>query len=139
MTFCFDSSACLRFLDDEEGAEQVDRIVRLCASGDARLLISAIQWGEIASVILRRGSFGSVSEVFSKLIRFGFEPVSASAEQAVKAATIQHKLRIPYADAFLVALAQNQHQAIIVTADFDFKSAEHLISVEFLPRKPVAP
>ena len=43
-------------------------------------------------------------------------------------------LKIPYVDSFAVELA-SQPNHILVTADFDFKPAANIISIEFLPTK----
>jgi hypothetical protein len=52
---------------------------------------------------------------------------------------LKGNLKIPYADAFGVALAEEHPQSTLITANFDFKPAGHLVSIEFLPQKTSKP
>ena len=46
---------------------------------------------------------------------------------------LQNALKLPYADAFVIVLAEQHPDSVILTADFDFKRADHLATIEFLP------
>jgi predicted nucleic acid-binding protein len=78
-------------------------------------------------------------EALIRLTEIGFELVPTSSDHAVHGAILKNELKIPYVDVIGAALAQDFSHSVLVTADFDFKAAEHLISIEFLPQKPVAP
>ena len=50
VTYALDSSAVLRFLDDEPGSDRVAEIIKLHLSGGCKAIVSALHWGEIAGV-----------------------------------------------------------------------------------------
>ena len=133
VTFVFDSSAAMRYLDDRAGAARVEQIIEGHALGETKLVISAVQWGEIAKIIGKRHGPNAVPTVLAKLLVLGFRVTPVSADQAVRAAMLQNTLKLSYADAFVVVLAQDEPSSILVTADFDFMLANHLVTIEFLP------
>lgn len=135
IAYVLDSSALIRYLDDEPGAERVDSIIGDCLAGRARSFVSAIQWGEVAGNVRKR--FGALRE-FKTMDRFlatEIEIVPASAEQAVRAADLKVDRKISYADAFALDLAMQSAEHVLVTADYGFKVVEDLARIEFLPTK----
>jgi len=133
--YVFDSSAVIRYLDDEAGAERVDPIVRECVAGRVQISVSAIQWGEVAGNIRKR--FGALRELqaMNGLLASGIEIVPVSGEQAVRAADLKVDRKISYADAFALDLAMQPSNPILVTADYGFKAVDNLAKIEFLPVK----
>lgn len=97
------------------------------------MLISAVQWGEIARIVYKRQGAKAVPDALTRLLALGVEVVPVSAQDAVGAAIVKNTLRLSYADAFAVVLAQEHQHSVLVTADYDFKLAEHLTLIEFLP------
>ena len=59
--------------------------------------------------------------------------IEADRRLALAAAHVKAHYPISYADAFVVALAQ-QMQAVILTGDPEFSKIEHLVAVEWLPQ-----
>ena len=135
MNYVLDSSALLRFLDGEAGNDRVAEILKSQLRGTARVLVSAVHWGEVASVTAKTYGEKAVESTLSRLAAFGIELVPATAARAVRSGLIKSALKIPYADAFGVDLASDSADHVLVTADFDVKPAEHDIAIEFLPRK----
>ena len=135
VTYVLDSSAVLRYLDNEAGAERVAEIIKGHLAGDYVAAISAIHWGEIAGVVGRIHGQPAAELALSRLMSFGLEVVPATAERAVRAAMIKVKTKIAYADAFGVQLATESREHILVTSDFGLKPAVHEVKIEFLPRK----
>ena len=133
--FVLDSSAVLRYLDREAGFGRVREIFRVCASTSSEMLISAVQWGEIAAV--RRRQYGPLEQmrVLRDLAQFDFQIVAANAERAVQAAGIRVDYKMAQADAFAAELALDSPDHVLITADYDFKAVADLIRVEFLPAK----
>ncbi len=132
VTFVFDSSAVVRYLDREAGSDRVRQILKDCAGGNAEIVISAVQWGEVARIVGKRHGAPAVSEVLSRLVKLGFRALPVSAHDAVRAAMLQNALKLPYADAFVILLAEQHQHSVILTADYDFKLADHLTTIEFL-------
>lgn len=135
VTFVLDASALLRFLDNESGAERVRQILHAHVAQSARVVLSAIHWGEVAGVLYKRSGLEDVDQVVSRLRELKIDIVPATAESAARSAIIKADRKIPYADAFGVELAQTL-DAVLVTSDFDLKPAEHDVAIEFLPAKP---
>jgi predicted nucleic acid-binding protein len=135
VTYVLDSSAILRYLDNEAGAERVSEIIKSHLAGRCAVIISALHWGEIAGITGKAHGSAAMELVVSRLSAFGFEVVPADAERAVRASLIKLKRQIPYVDAFGVELAAEARDRVFVTADFDFKPASREVKIEFLPAK----
>ena len=135
VTYVLDSSAILRYLDDEAGAARVAEIIKSHLAGRCEAMIAAPHWGEIAGISCRAHGRDAMELVLSRLSAFGLQVVSAGADRAVRAALIKLKRQLPYVDAFGVELAAESRDRIFVTADFDFKPASRDVKIEFLPAK----
>ena len=133
--FVLDSSAVLRYLDREAGFGRVREIFRVCASTTSVVLISAIQWGEVAAV--RRRQYGPLEQirVLRDLAQFDLQIVPADAARAVEAAGIRVDYRMGSADSYAAELTLDSPDHVLITADYDFKAVEKLIRIEFLPAK----
>jgi len=101
-------------------------------------VISAIQWGEVAGVLLRRHGLSVAIDALNDLQSLDFKLIPATAQRAQRAAFIKERIKLPYADAFAVELASDSDKHVLLTADFDFKLAEREIKIEFLPQNPNA-
>lgn len=133
--YVLDSSAVLRFIDREAGAERVKAIFQSCAGGQAESCISAVQWGEIAGKLRKRlGAFGQ-KKALESLMRVDSVIIPVTAERAVRAAEIKVDRKLAYADAFAIELAMDSPDHVLVTADYDFKAVAGLAHIEFLPAK----
>jgi predicted nucleic acid-binding protein len=134
VTYVLDSSAILRYLDDEAGAARVAEIIKSHLAGRCEAIMSALHWGEVAGVTCKAHGRQAMELVLSRLSAFGFQLVPADADRAVRASLIKLKRDFPYVDAFGVELADSPDR-IFVTADFDFKPASRDVTIEFLPAK----
>jgi predicted nucleic acid-binding protein len=134
-TYILDSSAIIRFVDDEAGAARVEEILSSCAARNCEISVSAIQWGEAAGNFRKR--FGPLREahILSGVLPSEATVAPATGQRAVHAAALRIDHKISYADAFAVDLAMDSFDCVLVTADYDFKVAEKLIRIEFLPLK----
>lgn len=135
IVYALDSSAVLRFADNEAGSERVGEILKAGVTGKAQVMISAVQWGEVAGrVRVHHGAHKEIG-ILSALLPTEVEIVPASAEQAVRAADLKVDRKISYADAFALELAMLSTEHVLVTADYGFKVVEGLARIEFLPVK----
>jgi predicted nucleic acid-binding protein len=135
VTYVLDSSAILRYLDDEAGASRVAEIIKEHLTGKCEAFLSAPHWGEIAGITCKMRGKQAMELALSRLSAFGLPVVPADAERAVRAALIKLRRQLPYVDAFGVELAAEQRDRVFVTADFDFKAAVGDVEIEFLPAK----
>ena len=135
VTYVLDSSAILRYLDDEAGAARVSEIIKAHLAGRCAAVISALHWGEIAGITCKAHGSQAMELVLSRLSAFGLQIVPADTDRAVRAALIKLKRAIPYVDAFGIELTSDSRDRVFVTADFDFKPASRDVAIEFLPAK----
>jgi predicted nucleic acid-binding protein len=133
--FVFDSSAVLRYQDDEAGAERVEAILEACSRGGDEICISAIQWGEIAAILRKRYGAQEQEIMLHRLMQLNLRIIQVNAECAVRAAAIRVDRKMAFADAFAVELALDSPEHVLITADYDFEAVEDLVRVEFLPAK----
>jgi predicted nucleic acid-binding protein len=133
--FVLDSSAILRYIDNESGGDRVKEIFKICVRSQAAMRISALQWGEVAGYLRRRLGISEGKRVLDSLLPLELEIVPATAERAVRAAELRSDRSISYVDAFAVELAMNSTDQILVTADYNFKAVDDLARIEFLPAK----
>ncbi len=135
VTYVLDSSAILRYLDDEAGAARVAEIIKSHLAGRCVAILSAVHWGEVAGITCKTHGKQAMELLLSRLSVFGLQVVAADADRAVRAALIKVKRDLPYVDAFGVELAGDSGGHVFVTADFDFKVASRDVAIEFLPVK----
>lgn len=132
--FVLDSSALIRYIDNEPGAFRIVEILKACVAGRANIRISAVQWGEVAGNIRKRAGATEETRILGRLPS-EIEVVPVSASDAVRAAALKVDRKIAYADGFVVGLALSYPEHILVTADYGFKLVEDIAQIEFLPAK----
>lgn len=133
--YVLDSSALIRYVDNEPGGDQVNLVLKACVAGRAELYISAVQWGEVAGNLRKRFGAAKEESILSSLLPSEAEIVPADGERAVRAAELKVDHKIAYADAFALDLAMESTDHVLVTADYGFKDVEDLARIEFLPQK----
>ncbi len=132
-SYVLDASALLRYLDREPGFGRIAQLLKRATRGEAKLLVSAVNWGEVVSVLYRvHGAAGRLTA--SKLRALPLSIIAVDTDGADQAGVFKHNFKVPYADAFAGALALAE-RATLVTADFDFKAASRAVKTEFLPAK----
>ncbi len=130
--YVLDSFALLAWLQDEVGARRVDQIFREAAAGETALYLSVVNYGEVLYIVERRYGREKASEVMSIVDGLPLTVVNADRALTFAAAHIKASYPVSYADAFTVALAQQQG-ATILTSDPEFEAARELVSIEWLP------
>jgi predicted nucleic acid-binding protein len=133
--YVLDSSALLRYVDDEAGADRVAEILAACVAGRAKVLVTAVQWGEVAGNLRKRLGGLHEARIMSSLLPSECDIVSVSGERAIRAAGIKVDRKVAYADAFALELAMDSPDHLLVTADYDFKDVAGMTNIEFLPLK----
>ena len=133
--YVLDSSALIRYIDSEAGADRVNALLKACVSGKAGLCISAVQWGEVAGNLRKRLGASEEKRILSTLLPSEAEIIPVGGERAVRAADIKVDKNISYADAFVLELAMSFTDHVLVTADYGFKDVDDLARIEFLPAK----
>ena len=80
--FVLDSSALIRYIDSEPGADRVNALLKACVAGRAEVCISAVQWGEIAGNLRKRLGATEEVRVLSSLLPSEVQIVPVSGEPA---------------------------------------------------------
>ena len=129
--YLFDSHALLAFFQKEKGAEIVANILRESMEQQLDQLISVINLGEIIYMTKRR--FGNQEKVgiLGRIHQLGLKVLPAPEALVFKAAELRAEYPISYADCFALACAQ-EHSAILVTGDPEFKKVVHLVSIQWI-------
>ena|SRR3954471_5525596 len=133
--YVLDSSALLRYIDDEAGSQRVEDILKACVLGKVGVCISEMQWGEVAGNIRHRFGAADQSRILSAVLPSEVEIVPVTAQRAVQAAEMKVDRKIAYVDAIALELASETSDHVLVTADYGFKSVADLGTIEFLPSK----
>jgi predicted nucleic acid-binding protein len=126
-TMVLDAHALMVLFNDEPGAAEVEKILLKAESGNPRLLMSVINWGEIYYSIMRGASQEIADSKAHEIagMRIELVPVDARDLELIRqAAVFKATRKMSYADSFAAALAKIEN-AELVTGDRDFKAVEN--------------
>jgi len=136
LTFSLDSSAFLRFIDRESGADRIEELLDQRDQGQARLIMCAVHWAEVIGFFLKRLDQTGVESAIARVEFLSIEIIPLTESRAKQAARLRRRYKLPFADSFGLELAYNMSDHVLITADFDLKPAATDIAIEFLPAKP---
>ena len=125
-TMVLDAHALMVLFNDEPGADEVEKILLKAESGNPRLLMSVINWGEIYYSIMRGASQELADSKAHEIagMRIELIPVDGRDLELIRqAAVFKATKKMSYADCFAAALAKTQN-AELVTGDREFKVIE---------------
>lgn len=131
--YVLDSFALLSCLQNGAGAERVEAILRQGKAGQAELWLSIINYGEVLYVTEREQGLEAAHEAAAAIDRLPIQVEQAGRKLTFSAAHIKATLPLAHADAFALALAL-EVGGRVVTGDPEFRKAEPLVAVEWLPR-----
>ena len=130
-TYVFDASALLAYLKKGPGASKVAELLQESGHQKARILMSAVNYGEVFGRILHDHGELAAQTVRRVVQELPLEVVDATAQGAAEAAEVKVKYKLYYADSFAAALAL-EHKATLVTSDSDFRKLGHGVGVVWL-------
>jgi ribonuclease VapC len=130
-TYVFDASALFAFLRDKPGAPKVEELLTEARRGRAKVLMSAVNYGEVYGLILREFGREQALSAVHAVRPLSIEPVHVTPQKACQAADIKVKYKLYYLDSFAAALAI-EHKATLVTSDSDFRKLGHAFPVVWL-------
>jgi predicted nucleic acid-binding protein len=131
--YVLDSFGLLAFFGGEPGEAQVKTVLARAAARQAEVYLSVVNLGEVATIIEREQEAFATRRALAAIDQLPIMLIEADRRLALAAAHVKARHPISYADAFVVALAQ-QMQAVILTGDPEFGKIEHLVAVEWLPQ-----
>lgn len=130
--YVLDSFALLAYLEGEAGMETVKTKLRQAEADECSIYLSIINLGEVLYITERERGITQAHAVLAAMEQLPIQLLPAERESVLAAAHIKALHPLSYADAFVVAAAQDQ-QAIILTGDPEFHAVEKLTPVEWLP------
>ena len=105
-SFVLDSFALLALLGGEPGSEEVAKLLRQAQLGEARVLMTWVNAGEVAYILERRFGLARLQTALALMDATGLEMVPLARELALLAAHLKAGHPIAYAGAIAAALAQ---------------------------------
>ena len=120
----FDASALFAYLQKTAGASKVNELLKEAVRGSARVLMSAVNYGEVYGRILRNYGPDQAHMSTQALSPLPIEVLDATPQRACHAANVKVKYKLYYTDSFAAALAIEQ-KATLVTSDSDFRKLGH--------------
>jgi ribonuclease VapC len=129
--YVLDASVAVRYLTNGAGAAKVDALIDRVGRGEARLLISAVNWGE---ALYSLGKMQGLNKAKADLMALGglVELVTVDQALAEAAAIVRLHYKRGYADCFAAALALRM-KATLVTSDPDFAKLGKQLKILALP------
>src|SRR5580658_9848926 len=123
-TYVLDASALFAFLWHRPGAPRVNELVKEAVRGRARVLMSAANYGEVYSLIIRESGAEQALATVHAISPLPIELLDVTPQRACRAADVKSKYKLYYVDSFAAALAI-EYKATLVTSDSDFRKLGH--------------
>jgi predicted nucleic acid-binding protein len=130
-TYVFDASALFALLHDKPGAAKVEDLLKEARRARARVLMSAVNYGEVYGLMLRESSAEQALSVLHAIAPLPIELVDATAQRACNAADLKSEYKLYFVDSFAAALAV-EYKATLVTSDSDFRRLGHSFPIVWL-------
>ena len=130
-TYVFDASALLAFMEDKPGAAKVEELLTAAQRGHSRILMSAVNYGEVYGKLLRDRGEDQAHRAMMSIGPFPIALEDATRQRAFRASEIKYTYKLYYVDAFAAALAI-EHKAALVTSDSDFRRLGHGFPIVWL-------
>jgi len=130
-TYVFDAGALFAFLRKSPGAQRVNELIKEAVRGRARVLMSAVNFGEVYGLILRASGPEQARRAVHAVSPLPIEVLDATLQRTCAAAEVKAKYKLYYVDSFAAALAA-EHHATLVTGDSDFRKLRHDFPVVWL-------
>ena len=119
-TYVLDASALFAFLQNTSAGPKVNELLKQATRGNARILMSAVNYGEVYGRILRDHGVNQALTAIYAINPLPIEVLEVTSLRAIQAADVKAKYKLYYADSFAAALAI-EHKGTLVTSDSDFR------------------
>ncbi len=129
--YILDSYALLAYFQAEPAGLKVRSILKEASTDHGAVFLSVISLGEIYYIITRKRGDTTAGSIIEDIFRLPVDLVGVTTERVLAAAHVKALHPISYADAFVVAAAE-EFSVTIVTGDPEFKEAESRVSILWL-------
>lgn len=131
--YVLDSFALLAHFQAEVGGPRVRGVLAQADRKQAEVYLSIINYGEAIYITEREHSLTAAQSLIAAVDQLPIIVVEADRKLVFAAAHLKAHYSISYADAFALALTQQQ-QAVLLTGDPEFREVESLVTIEWLPQ-----
>ena len=134
-----DSWALMAYFGGEPEAPQVKQILLKADISGQRLLLCAVNWGEVYYSVMRVTNQAKAEAIAREIAGMAIEivPVEADLHLVRQAAIYKAAKRFSYADAFAAALAKSR-KAELITGDPEFRLVEDEVRIHWLKAERTA-
>jgi ribonuclease VapC len=129
--FVLDSFALLAYLEDEPGAEKVERLLGQAEKSKNDLVMSIVNWGEVYYSLYRSKGVATAEDALLIIDQLPITLVDVKRDFMYVVAQIKARHSIALGDCFAAALAIEQGMPII-TGDKEFEKLGDQIDIEWL-------
>ena len=130
--YVLDTSAWFALLEDEDGADVVEGLLREAAAGEVEVFTSFMTFMEVEYITIQERGDDVAGERLRLIGKAPSVRIESSAHLARAAAQLKATHRISVADAWIAALAQNR-AATLVHKDPEYDEVENVVDVLRLP------
>ncbi len=127
----FDTYAIAAFFYDEKGAGEVENILKHAAKNGGRMMISAVNYGELFYAVLKKSGKDAALKARDMVDVLGIEVIDAGRELSLLAGSYKASNKMSFSDCFCAALAK-LHGAVVITGDKEFKEVEREIKIHWI-------
>ena len=131
-SYVLDANAVMRYLQKGPGFESVRELFKMAQRGNAHLMMSVINRGEVLYSLARRAGLPQATNAL-KTLAASIELIDASEGTAYAAAILKRNYKPGYADCYAAELAMRAG-ATLVTADPECVKLGRKIKILALPR-----
>lgn len=132
--FLLDTSAVLAFLDGEEGADEVEKLLRGAAKGELRVEICAASLMELYYISLQEDGEEEAAGLIGLAKSWPVTWARATEKDLLRGGRLKAFHRLSFADALIAASSQNRG-ATLVHKDPEFESLKETVPQAPLPYK----
>jgi predicted nucleic acid-binding protein len=127
--FVLDASAVLAYLADQQGANEVEELLRRAVESDAAVSVPLSAWSSVCAAVWRQKGRKEGQHVLQQFCQLPLTFVELDRQGAAKAAELAAESEIPILPALSAAVA-SLRKATLVTADSCLSKLDKLIRVQ---------
>jgi len=131
--FVLDASAAIDYAQGGSGANKMEQLLADAVRQQLGLYISVLHLAEVFYLTWQKTGEQRAREIIASFSRLPVQIIDVSLPQALKAAELKARHRIPFVDCVAAALTLQQH-ATLVTADRDFEKLGRHFPILWLTR-----
>ena len=132
--YVLDTSAWLTLIEDENGADVVQKILEKSREGEVTVFVSFITFMEVYYIMLQEHGTAEAQERLKLMSSLPMLRIESSQALSILAAEIKALHKLSVADAWIGALAKEQC-AILVHKDPEYEQIEDFVQTLKLPYK----